>query len=315
MTRTRLVRIAILALVGLTLAWFRRDLTAAFTLLRGRLTVGLAAGILAVTLVHFANEPLRWWLLLRKRYPHLALVQVYHTLTATALASYAIPMRLGMPVRVLLAKRQLGVPYTATGALLIVDGLFNYGAWSLAAALGGMRLLPGSHVQGLALLLVLIIGGAAALLFVAGRRWLPESGTDFGARFATGLRSLSPTVGLLNATLLVLDVLSYGVRHALILAAFGIEASFWAVTAAVAISILAGFASLMPLGLGAYDVSLAFLLAGIGVPREVAVAVPLINRLAGISTGLLLGSVSAHHLGIRPSLDLVAADAAPSSRA
>ena len=98
--------------------------------------------------------------------------------------------------------------------------------------------------------------------------------------------------------LLFSDILFYGIRHSLILIGLGVQCSLVSVTLIVAISIFAGFVSLMPLGLGGYDLSLVFLLTLIGVPKELAMVVPLINRMVMIGVGLILGTISMSRISL-----------------
>ena len=98
--------------------------------------------------------------------------------------------------------------------------------------------------------------------------------------------------------LLFSDIFFYGIRHSLILAGLGVQCSIFDVTLIVAISIFAGFISLMPLGLGGYDLSLVFLLTLIDVPKELALAVPVINRIVMIGVGLILGTFSMSRISL-----------------
>jgi uncharacterized membrane protein YbhN (UPF0104 family) len=54
----------------------------------------------------------------------------------------------------------------------------------------------------------------------------------------------------------------------------------------------------MPLGLGGYDLSLVFLLTLLDVPRELALVVPIINRIVMIGLGLILGVISLNRISL-----------------
>jgi uncharacterized protein (TIRG00374 family) len=116
--------------------------------------------------------------------------------------------------------------------------------------------------------------------------------SSFALKFSNGLKMLTARVGVFNLLLLFSDIFFYGIRHSLILTGLGVQCPLVSVTLIVAISIFAGFVSLMPLGLGGYDLSLVFLLTLIGVPKELALVVPVINRIVMIGAGLILGTIS-----------------------
>jgi uncharacterized membrane protein YbhN (UPF0104 family) len=281
---------------------FRHDFILAGALLKKQMTPGLAAGIIFLTLCHFGNEPLRWWLILKARWPDLSLPRIYHAVTATSVISYGIPVHFGMPMRLFMAKKILGIDYAAASALLVIDSFFLYGAWFLAGAVGIAILLPRWGLGISTGIAVFILAGGVGLVFVARHDWqswhrYPQLSGAVG-RFSSGLQMLSRKATIGNTILLGADILIYGMRHTLILSSLGIDCSLLQVTLIVSMSVFAGFASLMPLGLGGYDLSLIFLLTMVGVPREAAVAVPVINRITMVSAVAFLGSISAGQLGL-----------------
>ncbi len=281
---------------------FRHDFVLASALLRDRITLALAAGILLLTLLHFGNEPLRWRALLKAFRPDLSLGRVYHTLTATSFFSYAIPVHFGMPIRLVMARKYLGMDFTSTGALLLIDSLVMYGTWCLAGAVGMSILLPsGSWGRPVAIVAVVLAGGGGVMV-IAGYQGhflnrYPRI-SDLVGCFSSALRMFSRKAAAGNAILIIGDIFIYGMRHMMILSSLGTDLPLLQITMVVAVSILAGFVSMMPMGLGGYDLSLVFLLMMIGVPRETALAVPVINRITMVSASALLGSISASRLGL-----------------
>jgi len=97
---------------------------------------------------------------------------------------------------------------------------------------------------------------------------------------------------------LLIDIVIYGLRHTVILAAMGIDASIYKVTLLVSLSIVAGFVSLMPMGIGGYDLSLVLLLSSAGIPGEQALMVPLVHRFFMMGTGIILGLFSVIRLWV-----------------
>jgi len=294
--------ICLLALMIGIFLWYGKDFAKAFSLLRKQLTLGLAFGIIFFTILHFGNEPLRWWAILRKQQPPLSLTSIYHTASATALISYTFPARFGLPTRLVMAKKVLGLDYMTASAVLIIDSFSLYGTWLMVGMVGGTVLVPAWNVK-TPVIVVIIITGIVTFLFFFTRygqchwyrfAWLSK----YVQQFSSVLNQVSINIVISNVTLLIMDIFIYGIRHTLILSALGVECSLLKVTAVVAISVFAGFISLMPLGLGGYDLSLIFLLTMIGVPRKAAMATPLINRIAMLSVVLILGSISFSRLGI-----------------
>lgn len=294
--------ICLLSLLLATVLWYRIDFIKAFAQLREHITIMLALEIIFFTVLHFGNEPLRWWVIMRKRQDAPSLISLYHTASATALISYIFPARLGLPTRLIMAKNILDLDYIIASAVLIIDSCLLYGTWFLVGTAGGGLFMPEWNVKK-PVILVIVIMVIVALLFVLVRLSQKDSHrfpwlSKYIGRFISVLNKVSVYVIVINVTLLLIDIYIYGVRHFLILSALGVECSLLKVISMVAISVFAGFISLMPLGLGGYDLSLALLLTIVGVPREAAIATPLINRISMISVGLVLGSISYSRLGI-----------------
>jgi uncharacterized membrane protein YbhN (UPF0104 family) len=281
---------------------FRHDFVLAGVLLKSQITPGLAAGIIFLPLCHFGSEPLRWRMILKTRWPNLTLTHIYHTVTATSVLSYGIPMHFGMPMRLVMAKKILMIDYAAASALLVMDSFFLYGVWFLAGALGMAIMLPHWGLGLSTAIALVLLAGCIGLVFVARHDWqlghrYPQI-FSIVRRFSLGLQMLSQKAAIANTILLVVDIFIYGIRHTLILFSLGVDCSLMQVTLIVSISVFTGFASFMPLGLGGYDLSLIYLLTMIGIPREAAVAVPIINRITMVSAVALLGGISAGRLGL-----------------
>jgi len=299
-----ILKILALVLIAVFFFSYRNDFKVALSILQNQLTLKLTAAIMVFTLLHFGNEPMRLWLILKKVHFNVPLGRIYHTITAIALISYIFPVHAGFPARLAMAKKILTLDYVKASAILVIDSLVIYGAWASVAIVGVIMLLPSwkspiiMTVSGVAI--IGLIGFALLVHYapdhLACFPWLLK----YVQRFSGALRSVSRNVVILNSLLVISDIFFYGVRHALILAALGTQLSLLKVTLIVAISIVAGFVSLMPFGLGGYDISLIFLFTLFDVPHEVAVAVPIINRAFMLFLVFILGGTSVLHLGITP---------------
>lgn len=263
-----------------------------------------------VTLVHFLAEPWRWYFYL-KPVARVAYVPLFHVFSLTALLSYALPIKLGTPARIFLLERQTGLGYAVVSSGLVVDGLLYYGGWALCAALAlpvvmshglGPDILPGLVAAGMALVLVV------ALTMHYFPRLIPPSWRErIKARFSASVAAfhafhsgLTPRV-LLGAMLIVLvDILFQAVRHGLILSLLSHPLPWLLAGAIAVISVFVGLLSMMPMGLGGYDLALVALLVAAGVPVELAVTVAVINRIAGIAVSVVLGLWAARQLRLNP---------------
>ena len=163
-------------------------------------------------------------------------------------------------------------------------------------------MLPHNIIFTLVLVFIVIALGLIVFFYFTRMDWSRISRfkrlSNFAARFSDGLKMMTVRVGLINVLLLFSDILFYGIRHTFILKGLGIQCSLISISFVVAISIFAGFVSLMPLGLGAYDLSLVFLLTLLDVPRELALVVPIINRIVMIGVGLILGLISLNRISL-----------------
>jgi uncharacterized membrane protein YbhN (UPF0104 family) len=66
------------------------------------------------------------------------------------------------------------------------------------------------------------------------------------------------------------------------------------------ISIFTGLISMMPMGLGGYDITIVLLLTQASVPLEVAIIIPIFNRIGTIFISILFGLRAAYYLSINP---------------
>jgi uncharacterized membrane protein YbhN (UPF0104 family) len=251
-----------------------------------------------VTLLHFVMEPWRWRLAYlpapenRDRWK-----KVRDSLYCTAFATYLLPFKLGLPLRVALLRGSARLELRYIGAVLALDGLISLAAWSLLAAVcvwvAALRWQPPTYVwvagalgaAGLGAILLLRRNLRGRLL----ARW-----REAMAAFAR------PWLRIAKASFIVtLDILSYGIRHALLV--FLVTGNPADLLPGAAIGIVATFAGIvsgLPMGLLGYDATLVALLGFIGVPVEHALFVALINRGLNIGSAVLLGVPASARLGM-----------------
>lgn len=280
-----------------------------FTLLADRIASPWLAGLMATVLWHYCCEPARWWFYLRTtaadRYRTL-----FHVFSLTALVSYLFPAKLGLLLRIVLLRRFTELSTPAVSAWMFVDGLLYYAFWAAAALLGGAYLLAhgvgrlgtalpvaGGIIAGVLVLVVLWRRGLRLPVRLQGRferlaqRWQET---------ASCLRRGLAPAGMAAAVLIALsDVLVYSLRHAVLLGLLGHDLNWPTVLAISSVSVFAGLMSLMPMGLGGYDLTLLLLLGHCQIPAADGLWVAAGNRAANLAAAAVLGVWGGAALGLR----------------
>lgn len=186
----------------------------------------------------------------------------------------------------------------STTTFLFIDTLLSYGMWLYVALIGTLlffwRFDPFSAIA-IVSIAFLTFGGIILMLqkYSTIPDMLPKRlgalQMQFSSiRFFSWITQASP--------IMIIDVLVYTFRHFLIFKALDIQISFGYTLILVAIGFCGGLLSMMPMGLGGYDLSIVFMLMHLGVPRESAVLVPVIERFVMLLTSVIFGSVSLHKL-------------------
>ncbi len=255
--------------------------------------VGMLLIALALTVGHFYAEPARWRLAYVREKSWQSTRDLFF---ATSLASYLLPFKLGIPLRLVLSSRVLAIGASRLATVVAIDTAVTLAAWgSIALVAGGksaVDLLSGVALRSQTLW---VAGGAVALALLAlclGR-----------VRRAvytlwTSVRE-SPKEVVAALALAMIDVLSYGPRHAAIAIAIGLSPDRWGVWASCGIvATFAGIASGMPMGLVGYDATLMLLLGATGVDSSQALIIVAINRVMSIASAVLLGLPAAYRLGL-----------------
>lgn len=248
---------------------------------------------LMATLAHFFAEVSRWWVYLRKADGHDGVLfgKLFSIFSITALVTYLLPAKLGIPIRVYLLTSRLKVRLATVTAYLVLDGAMAYGLWIFLGFVFYMTYGESLPVEQLHFLIA-----TAAVVMVLGllfRQRLRTLAAKLQEQF-----SLVSISGLFVAiAILLLDIVGYILRHWAILAAMNVELTLPLIAYVTTVSIAAGFISMLPMGLGAYDVTLIFLLGTLGVPLDSAVLVPLFNRAVNMLVSLALGLPASYVAG------------------
>ncbi len=262
-----------------------------------------------IVLIHYFAEPARWRIYLGKKLPKGNYLCLFHIFSVTAMVGYMLPAKLGLPLRIVLLRRQFDLALANTVALLAFDGTVYYAGWAAAALLGIPWLVGLGWTEqkailsaGILLLFSIVIGVAIyryPQIVPIGLRLRMRALME---RFRIGLDTISHatswTAILASLAITGADIMSHVVRHGVLLAMFGHALAWPALFATSTASIFFGLISLMPMGLGGYDLAIVLLLTQQGIPATDAVAIALANRLANVAVGIFLGIVGGTNLGM-----------------
>lgn len=255
----------------------------------------LAAYLL--TIVHFAAEPLRWKTCYLPRGMGLGVAyRVRDAIYCTALASYLLPFKMGIPLRLVILRRESGMEMRPLGATIALDAGLSMVAWAGWVAVcmwaAALKWRPPAATWWL---VIAGLTGALVLLFCTGRS-IPSLGN---IREAFAAMRDSSRRAVLSLAVLAGDVFSYGLRHACLIWLVGGDPALLAIGGAIGIvATFAGIVSGLPLGLLGYDASLVGLMVGAGFGAKEAISVALLNRGMNLLCAALLGLPAAMRLGL-----------------
>ena len=260
---------------------------------------------------HFAAEPLRWRVLFENSctWPFS---KWFHLHNVTALLSYLLPAKLGIPLRIALIKQQTQLSISIILKGLGIDAAIYYSVWSVIAAVlvacspvlrTCLRSIDSRVLIGSILILVVL-----ALFLRIARRSVTDSARPKSmkspARLLTALRALAdvPQKRLfLILGVVLFDLLAEGLRQTCLAMALGISVPVLTMMQIGIVGFAAGLFSFLPMGLGAYDAVVILLLSGSDVAPGQFVGLLAGNRLGLIAFSGFLGPVGAFQLGFRPA--------------
>jgi uncharacterized membrane protein YbhN (UPF0104 family) len=242
---------------------------------------------------HFLAEPARWVVYSRNAGPGRpqsrgTFFRIFACFNITALLSYSLPFKLGLPLRLFLLVHFLQIESAKVVKLMIMDGALSLLCWATIAVVL-LFLLPEMSAFFLAYASLPVLLAAAALAGLVCL-WLLRTKS---AGLLALLRSISPAVAALVIVTLAADILLYGIRHMVLANMLGVDIAAEKIFVIGILAVFAGIISTLPMGLGAYDATLVALLALFGVGMETSLVLALCNRLGMIITSIILGVPSA----------------------
>lgn len=267
--------------------------------------VTLLAAAFLTTCVHFAMEPLRWkHAYLPGESSQTDISNVRDSLYTTALATYFLPFKLGVPLRIALLKRIANLSTSHTIAILTIDGILSLCVWAaIAATCIWVTALHWSPPKYFWLLAALVISAVAVLVLLRKNRK-----KQVVQKVLSAISLLNRPVRRISiaASITVLDVTSYGVRHALLL---------WLTTGRYEIALVGGAIGIMatfsgilsgfPMGIVGYDASLIALLSMLGVDLSHSATVIILNRSMNLVAAACVGVPAGIRLGLGHGLSSI----------
>lgn len=225
------------------------------------------------------------------------LFRLFKVLFASLAFNYVSPFKLGTPVRLLLFKEVLGIPYTAgVTTIIATTSLDVFVMLTLIVALSAWIFI--SPLVGFACgvtVLIFLVGSAAFYRkFCSTRR---ENSSWIG-RFFSELANLSPLIIFYATIISTAKSLLHGFAGWIVLTGLGAATGLAEFICIYFASHLAGLLSLIPMGIGVKDASVIEFLRRVGASASVTIGFVAIDRLVWSLLPLLVGLVTGWHLGV-----------------
>jgi uncharacterized membrane protein YbhN (UPF0104 family) len=236
--------------------------------------------------------------------------QLYLLVTASLAANYSTPVKVGIPLRVYLYKRFLGIGLATGGALVGLETLLGTLVPAVISLFALLLFLPEAPFALPAVVAAGVGLAVAALTFVRSnsyrgaiarlplpriaRRVLAPDGDIVAAVRGVPLWSLGLAAAIYAGMFVLL-----GVRSFFAFQVFGGSMNVMELVGISAAAFTLGSISFLPMGLGVRDATLVALFVQAGADRDAAIAVAALDRLLSTGVPLLLGVLSAQILGLR----------------
>lgn len=265
--------------------------------------------ILLLSVFSIVLYTLEVYILLRAGGFGVSLWQTYLVLTSSMSANYVTPVKVGIPLRIYLYRYFLQIPAGMGTALIAIETLLGMTVPSILSIVGIVTLFPEIGLTVPVVLLIVLLSGLGMILLIKPQqinlvlgKYLSAKATQRITKFInnlhTGLRTISGWNLMKVIAVLLLSFVVTSARMYFILQMLGRQLSFWEIFCTRVISVTAGSASMIPMGLGIRDASVTFLLVKLGTPNNIALSVAAIERLFSPGFPLLLGIISANILGV-----------------
>ena len=224
--------------------------------------------------------------------------KVYLILTASFAANYTIPLKIGIPLRVYLYKKILGVPIVVGATSMILEILLWLIIPVSITLIALLTIFPvGEFIILPILILILMILVIFSLFHLDKFLAIIPFGKKFMGKICTEdifdnlKRFKKRHVIVISSAFLSLHIIS-AIRLFLLFGIYGVNGDILQALIIQSISLVIGTLSLVPMGLGTKDVSLLVLMENLGITTETAISIVLLERILTTGVGFLLGMIS-----------------------
>lgn len=235
---------------------------------------------------------------------------LYLVLHSSFAVNYMAPVKIGIPLRIYLYKKALSIPLSVGTASVAITNFLWIFLLSIISLVGIVNIF---HEHDYTIIPLFFAIAIVLMVFLA---FLPISNPDnvlsflpfknetqrllaFVGGIQSGIKQVSKLCLIGVSALILMKLLITAYSSQLILQDLGYNISTSEILYAQSVALTLGFISMIPLGLGSKDVTLVFLLVEIGVTKEVAMSLAIIERVIWTLLPFMLGMICANALGIR----------------
>ncbi|GBC60384.1 hypothetical protein DENIS_1336 [Desulfonema ishimotonii] len=265
---------------------------------------GLFLILISIAIFCIMENILASQILLRGMGYNVSFTKLYLILTTSLVANYSAPTKIGVPVRIFLYKKILGIPFPVCTANVSLEICIGIGTGGLISLIGIIHLFDDILLNNWILLFCFFI---PVILFFGVKFFVKSLSltSQFFQRifhffnvFNDSIKKVSKTALLIFIVLLVIRLVIRCMITYTVLQRFRYNISPLDIFYVQSISGLISIISMVPMGLGAKDLSLVALLVRVGVPIEAGTLVAAVERVMWTIVPFLLGLFSVYRLNV-----------------
>jgi uncharacterized protein (TIRG00374 family) len=244
-------------------------------------------------------------IILRKMGVACSSPMVFLVMQTSYSSSYLGPVKLGVPLRVVLFNKIFGASYSAATSATLLAQAIRIGILFLVATAGVLvRFRTYVEEMLIALAALVVLAGVGFVVLKLIRRFdFQQRLLDRARNFVLSIYDTTKSVGwqtvvVITGMALVITAL-LSLSSYLVALQFDQPLSYLDVFFIDAVSIFIGLISFMPMGLGTRDATVIFLLQGAGVPEEISYTIVIVQRMVWSLLPFVIGLISANILGVK----------------
>ena len=221
-----------------------------------------------------------------------------------ASANSTMPFPAGLPIRAVLQKRILKIPYTASASAMLIEMVISFGYTIIVCMIFSFLFFSPALFEKITFIkspisFAIILLGLLLIVFLILLIFRRIKGRIFERLHDAYILIIhaNPYKILIFLCFLIVSSSLGIIRISIVLYSVGVSVPLGVLFAAVFLSYLLGVISFVPMGLGVYDISLGSILAMLGAPIENVAAALAIDRFISIMPYLIGGVIATNVLG------------------